>query len=50
MPEIIFKGKEYVDNHHLTVPYRPLVADPAKGIGPEDLGGNLVSMATTCMP
>ncbi len=42
MPEIVFKGKEYVYNHHLTVPYRPLVADAAKGIGPADLAGNLV--------
>jgi adenine-specific DNA-methyltransferase len=42
MPEIVFKGKEYVYNHHLTVPYRPLVADAAKGIGPADLSGNLV--------
>ena len=24
MPELVFKGKEYVYNHHLTVPYRPL--------------------------
>ena len=23
MPEIVFKGKEYVYNHHLTVPYPP---------------------------
>jgi len=42
MPEIVFKGKEYVYNHHLTVPYRPLLADAGKGIGPADLGGNLV--------
>ena len=42
MPEIIFKGKEYVYNHHLTVPYRPLVVDKAKGIGPGDLNSNLV--------
>ncbi len=42
MPEIVFKGKEYVCNHHLTVPYRPLVVDQAKGIGPADLGSNLV--------
>jgi adenine-specific DNA-methyltransferase len=42
MPEIVFKGKEYVYNHHLTVPYRPLVADAAKGIGAPDLAGNLV--------
>jgi len=42
MPEIVFKGKEYVYNHHLTVPYRPLVADQAKGVGPEDLNSNLI--------
>ena len=42
MPEIVFKGKEYVYNHHLTVPYRPLVADKSKGIGPEDLNSNLI--------
>ena len=42
MPEIFFKGKEYVYNHHLTVPYRPLVTDADKGIGPADLAGNLV--------
>ena len=42
MPEIIFKGKEYVYNHHLTVPYRPLVPHADKGVGPADLAGNLV--------
>ena len=42
MSEIVFKGKEYVYNHHLTVPYRPLLVDAAKGIGPADLGSNLV--------
>lgn len=42
MPEIVFKGKEYVYNHHLSVPYRPLVADAAKGVGPADLNSNLV--------
>lgn len=42
MPELVFKGKEYVYNHHLTVPYRPLMADPAKSIGPADLAGNLI--------
>ncbi len=42
MPEIVFKGKEYVYNHHLTVPYRPLVPDTQKSIGPADLSGNLV--------
>ena len=42
MPELVFKGKEYVYNHHLTVPYRPLVADASKSIGAPDLGGNLV--------
>ena len=42
MPEIVFKGKEYVYNHHLTVPYRPLLAQAEKGIGPANLAGNLV--------
>ena len=42
MPEIVFKGKEYVYNHHLTVPYRPLLAQADKGIGAADLAGNLV--------
>lgn len=42
MPEIVFKGKEYVYNHHLSVPYRPLVTDVAKGIGPADLNSNLI--------
>ncbi|MBI2748201.1 MAG: site-specific DNA-methyltransferase [Burkholderiales bacterium] len=42
MPEIVFKGKEYVYNHHLTVPYRPLLADKSKGVGPEDLSSNLI--------
>jgi len=42
MPEIVFKGKEYVYNHHLTVPYRPLLVDKSKGIGPADLASNLV--------
>jgi len=42
MPELVFKGKEYVYNHHLTVPYRPLVAQADKSIGPADLGGNLI--------
>ena len=35
MPELHFKGKEYVYNHHLTVPYRPLVAHPDRSIGDE---------------
>jgi adenine-specific DNA-methyltransferase len=42
MPEIVFKGKEYVYNHHLTVPYRPLLVQPGKGVGPDDLGGSLI--------
>jgi adenine-specific DNA-methyltransferase len=42
MPEIVFKGKEYVYNHHLTVPYRPLEPQEGKGVGAPDLSGNLV--------
>jgi len=46
MPELHFKGKEFVYNHHLTVPYRPLIAQLEKSLGdhPENLiiyGDNL---------
>ncbi len=40
--ELNFKGKEFVYNHHLAVPFRPLVPDASKGIGPVDLAGNLI--------
>jgi len=40
--ELNFKGKEFVYNHHLAVPFRPLVPDETKGIGPVALDGNLV--------
>jgi len=42
MPELHFKGKEYVYNHHLTVPYRPLVVHSDKSIGDQELDGNLI--------
>lgn len=42
MPEIVFKGKEYVYNHHLTVPYRPLLPHKGKSVGAGDLGDNLI--------
>lgn len=42
MPEIQFKGKEFVYNHHLTVPFRPLVPQAGKGIGEARLDGNLI--------
>lgn len=32
MPELHFKGKEYVYNHHLTVPCRPLVPHQEKSL------------------
>lgn len=46
MPELHFKGKEFVYNHHLTVPFRPLVPQPDKSCGsdPDNLiiqGDNL---------
>jgi adenine-specific DNA-methyltransferase len=40
MPELHFKGKEYVYNHHLNVPFRPLIARPDKSIGEDS--GNLI--------
>lgn len=42
MTELSFKGKEFVYNHHLAVPFRPLVPHPKKGIGPVALDGNLI--------
>ena len=42
MTELVFKGKEFVWNHHLAVPFRPLVMQPDKGIGDPRLDGNLI--------
>ena len=42
MTELSFKGKEFVYNHHLAVPFRPLEMHPEKGIGDPGLDGNLV--------
>ena len=42
MPELQFKGKEFVYNHHLTVPFRPLEMHADKGIGDARLDGNLI--------
>jgi len=42
MPELHFKGKEFVYNHHLTVPYRPLLPHPDKSIGESAMNGNLI--------
>ncbi|MDG4583264.1 MAG: site-specific DNA-methyltransferase, partial [Candidatus Competibacter sp.] len=32
MPELDFKGKEFVYNHHLAVPHRPLMPHPDKSV------------------
>lgn len=40
--ELNFKGKEFVYNHHLAVPFRPLVPHKDKGVGPVSLDGNLI--------
>lgn len=42
MSEINFKGKEFVFNHHLSVPYRPLVPNKAKSIGAGNVNDNLI--------
>ena len=42
MPELIFKGKEFVYNHHLAVPHQPLVPHPDKSIGDARTDGNLL--------
>ena len=42
MTELFFKGKEFVYNHHLAVPHRPLKPDASKSVGDVDLSGNLI--------
>ena len=42
MSELSFKGKEFVYNHHLAVPHRPLVPDAEKSVGDVRLDGNLI--------
>ena len=42
MTELSFKGKEFVYNHHLSVPFRPLVMHTEKGVGEPTLAGNLI--------
>lgn len=42
MTELSFKGKEFVYNHHLAVPFRPLVPHEDKSIGPVAFDGNLI--------
>lgn len=42
MAELNFKGKEFVYNHHLAVPFRPLEIQPEKGVGAPNLEGNLI--------
>ena len=42
MSEIVFKGKEFVYNHHLAVPFRPLENHPEEGIGEPNQNENLI--------
>jgi len=42
MPELSFKGKEFVYNHHLSVPFRPLEPHAKNSLGKSDLSGNLI--------
>ncbi len=42
LTELVFKGKEFVYNHHLAVPFRPLEPHPDKSIGEPRLDGNLI--------
>ena len=42
MPALEFKGKQHVYAHHLTVPYRPLLPDPARSCHPGGADDNLI--------
>jgi adenine-specific DNA-methyltransferase len=41
VPELSFKGKEFVYNHHLAVPYHPFIPHPEKSIR-GNFDGNLI--------
>lgn len=43
MTELTFKGKEFVYNHHLSVPFRPLEMHPENGFGAPSLDDNLIT-------
>lgn len=42
MTGLVFNGKEFMWNHYLAVPFRPLDMHADKGIGPARLDGNLI--------
>jgi adenine-specific DNA-methyltransferase len=43
MPKIDFKGKSFVQNHHLAVPFHQLIPDAAKSVSPRpSLSDNLI--------
>ena len=42
MPTLDFRGKQHIYAHHLTVPYRPLVADESKSKNPAGAEDNLI--------
>ena len=42
MPSLDFKGKQHIYAHHLTVPYRSLIPDPARSHNPADVDDNLI--------
>ena len=42
MPTLDFKGKQHIYAHHLTVPYRPLVADAERSLNPAEADDNLI--------
>ena len=42
MPSLDFKGKQHIYAHHLTVPYRSLVADPERSLNPAEADDNLI--------
>ena len=42
MPGLEFKGKQHIYAHHLTVAYRPLVADLGRSVNPVEADDNLI--------
>ena len=42
MPALEFKGKQHIYAHHLMVPYRPMLPDPARSCHPGGADDNLI--------
>ena len=50
MPTLEFKGKQHIYAHHLTVPHRPLIVDPAKSFPQQQNRGGGTPVLSSALP